>query len=544
MFLKQNSIFPPEDCFYDKFREWGVWYSGEREYLLNYYEKCTILPMTEKSIFWAKIESSERNNMIHLPVAGDIAGMSSNLLFSETPRIVYNQESQWGDIITQIRTENGFENYLLEGAEICAAFGGVLLKIDIDTILSDMPILSHLTPLKFYPTFLRGRLWEVLMWREVRIDKNKDKVWRLFENRKRSIDGKNLIIEFKLFEGKFDNVGKEIDINSINETKELNLESIEIKNIYGLGAVYVPNIKPNKLAPGSPIGINDFNSSISLMDSLDATYSSWMNDIELGRGQIFIDEELLKRDNALDGTNTSDIYQDDSFSKFQRCFLKLNLSNYKMGGDNIKPIDINQFAIRTEDHMKTCGNLLSNIVNMCGYSPNTFGIDTDGNGRAESGTALRIRERKTFLTREKKSRYWQNAIIEILSQSARMYFSSINKSIEVNKSEISVELEDSIITDSKELSETIRNLDTAKAVSTYMKVKMLHPDWTEKDIEEEISRITKETGSDLNIDNFDLNNYSNRNNQTNQNENNEVTQNQTNQNKEQGQTIETQEMKE
>lgn len=527
MFLKENSVFPPEDCFYDKFKEWGVWYSGEREYLLNYYERCTILPMSEKSIFWAKVESKERNNMIHLPAAGDIASMSSNLLFSEAARITYDLKADYGDIITKLRTENGFDNYLLESSEVCAAFGGVLLKVDIDTRLSDLPILSSLTPLKFYPTFLRGRLWEVLMWREVRIDKDKDKVWRLFENRKRSNDGKDLIVEFKLFQGKFDNVGKEVSLNSINETAGLDLNDIELKNIYGLGAVYVPNVKPNKLAPGSPIGINDFNSSISLMDSLDATWSSWMNDIELGRGQIFIDEELIKRENALDGTNTSETYQDNSFSKFQRCFLSLNLSNYKMSNNNVKPIDVNQFEIRTEDHMKTCNDLVSNIVSMSGYSPNTFGIDTDGNGRAESGTALRIRERKTFLTREKKSRYWQNAITDILTQSARMYFSSINKNVEVNNDEISVELEDSIVTDSKEMSETIRNLDTAKAVSTYMKVKMQHPDWKEEDINKEVSLINKETGSDLNNDTFDLNKYSGQKTQDGEAENPEETQEKT-----------------
>lgn len=511
MFFKENSIFPPINCFYEKFEEWGVWYSGEREFLINYYEKCTILPMTDNSIFWAKVELSERNNMIHIPVAGDIATMSSNLLFSESPRITYKNKGNDEETLKSILKENGFLNSILEGAEIAAAFGGVLLKCDIDLRLSKLPIISILTPLQFYPTFLRGRLFEVLMWREIKRENN-GVVYRLFENRKRN--GNNLIIEFKLYKGKNDNVGNEIELSGLEETANLNLENIYINNSNGLGVVYVPNMKPNKLAPGSSIGINDYNSSIPALDSLDAVWSSWMNDIELGRGQIFIDEELLKNKNSLDGTGTSIRSQDNSFSKFQRCFVNLNLSNYQMGGSNVKPIEVTQFEIRTDDHLKTCTELVKSIVGNCGYSPQTFGLDVDG--RSESGTSLRIRERKSLLTREKKSRYWQPVISELMTQLLVFYNYANKKNLVVDRDDISVELEDSIIVDSRELSETIRNLDMAKAVSTYIKVKMQHNDWTEEEVEKEVERITTESGSDINLDNFDLNNYSkNNNNQSN-----------------------------
>lgn len=510
MFLKEKSSFPPDDGFYRKFIEWGTWYSGERENLLKFYENYYSCSNVNKSIFWGKIEETDRISMVHIPAAGDICEMSSNLLFSEAPRITYPDDSQYGDILTKFQDENGFNNILLEGGEIAAGFGGVLLKIDTDFRLSDFPLISILNPKQFYPTFLRGRLWEVLMWREIILDKDKDVVYRLFENRKRSEDGKDLIIEFKLYKGRADNVGNVIGLDSIDEIAKLKLKEIEVvSGVWGLGAVYVPNKKPNKLAPGSSIGINDFNGSISSLDNLDASWSSLMNDIELGRAQIFIDEELITRQNSLDGTNLSEVETDNTFSKYQKAFIKLNLSNYRMGSDNFKPIDVNQFEIRTDEHLKACKEILTNIVSNCGYSPNTFGIDIEG--RAESGTSLRIRERKSLLTREKKSRYWQIGIKDILRQVANIYAAYKNISYDIETFDISVELEDSIITDSKEQSETIRNLDMAKAASTYIKVKMLHPDWTEEEVNEEILRINKETGSDLNNDNFDLNKYSNQN---------------------------------
>jgi A118 family predicted phage portal protein len=506
MFLPEKSSFPPEQFFFNKFEEWGTWYSGESQYLVDYYTRKVATTMKEDSLFWAKIEQEERVNAIHIPVAGDIAGMSANLLFSESPRIIINN-MLYSDIINYFIKENGFDNLILEGAEIASAFGGVLLKLDIDSQLSDFPILSCLTPLQFLPTFKMGRLNSILMWRDVLIIEDKDIYYRLFEDRTRK--GNNLNISFKLYKGNQYNVGFEIDLNSIDDPSLLNLNNFEISNVRGLGCIYIPNMKPNKLAPGSMIGINDFNSSIPLMDGLDSIWSSWMNDIELGRGQIFLDEELLQRDDSLDGSGSSSVGRGSSFSKFKKCFINLNLSSYKMSNDNVKPLDVHQFDIRTDDHLKACIESIKTIIGNCGYSPQSFGIDVTG--QAESGTALRIKEGKSVLTSQKKARYWQPQINDLLRQMVALYYAYNNKDTRINDpSEITVELEDSIPINTKELSETIRNLDMAKAVSTYIKVKMQHPDWSEDDITLEVDRITKETGADLNNDNFDLTNYMNK----------------------------------
>ena len=60
--------------------------------------------------------------------------------------------------------------------------------------------------------------------------------------------------------------------------------------------------------------------------------------------------------------------------------------------------------------------------------------------------------------------------------------------------EVEIELEDSIVVDASEVSETLRNLDQARAVSIYTKVKMLHPYWKEEDIVAEADLIVKEQG--------------------------------------------------
>lgn len=498
MFIKENSSFPPKDWEFwqNKYDEFKTWYSGESSELLKFYASRVINPYSEKSLLWARVEESERENAIHMPVAGDVSSMSSNLLFSETPKITYNKNSSSGEVIDGFIEENGFANVLLEGAELSAALSGCFLKLDMDTRASKLPIVSIITPMSCFPTFLRGRLWEILFYRVVKTAHGGTVVYRLFENRKKNIDGTKLIIEFKLYKGTNDKVGNVIDLNSIEETSTLNLQDTVIDRIDGLGVVYVPNMRPNRLQPGSYLGINDFNACIPLMDSLDLAWTSLIRDIELGMGQIFVDEELLHRDEEnIFGTQKSMLNQ---FSKFQKCFMKLNYSNYRMGGENMRPVEIVQFEMRVDEHLKASENLFKQVISQCGYSPSTFGIESGG--RAESGTALRIRERKSFLTREKKSRYWQPAIKALLMQ-MQQFYNSINTKFNEAES-VSVELEDSIIVDSSEMSTTIRNLDQARAISTYIKVKMQHDDWTEEEIEAEVRRIQDEEGIEKNSDIF------------------------------------------
>jgi hypothetical protein len=215
-------------------------------------------------------------------------------------------------------------------------------------------------------------------------------------------------------------------------------------------------------------------------------------------GQLFVDEELLQKEETnIFGTQKTLLNQ---FNKFQKCFLQLNFSNYRMGNENIDPLKIVQFEMRVEEHLKACEGMFKQIVSQCGYAPSTFGLDN--NGRAESGTALRIRERKSFLTREKKSRYWQHAIKVLLMQ-MQMFYNSVNTKFNEIET-VSVELEDSIIVDSSEMSNTIKNLDQARAISTFIKVKMQHADWTDEEIENEVKRIQDEEGIEKNSDIFTL----------------------------------------
>ena len=489
-FPKEGTSWPPDDYrpWYGKINEWATWYSGDPQRLLDFYSSQVFFPNNEWGRFWARISAEDRANIVHLPAAGDIAATSANLLFSEMPMLNYNEESAGGRRISVFVKENGLLSVFLEAAEVCAAMSGVYLKLDIEPDLVKIPIINIVTPLQAIPYFWRGRLWEVLFFRTVK-ETDSGAIWRLFELRKR--ENGQLVIDYKLYKGTDDRVGREVPMDSLDETVNLNLEPVAY-NIDGLGCVYVPNMRPNRLMPGSPQGINDYSGVITLMDSLDFAWTSWMRDIEMGMSQILVDEDLIEQPSG--GIITQDTVASAArFNKFQRAFIKLNMSPWRMGGENVKPIEPVQFSIRVDEHLKTCESLFFQIVSLCGYSPQTFGM-VEYSRQTDSGVALRIRERKSMLTREKKSRYWQAALWDLFWQMQQLDIAAgLSSSYQLE--EVDVELQDSVINDEREQSETLRNLDQAKAISTYQKVKMLHPDWGDEDIETEVKRILDDQGA-------------------------------------------------
>ena len=72
-------------------------------------------------------------------------------------------------------------------------------------------------------------------------------------------------------------------------------------------------------------------------------------------------------------------------------------------------------------------------------------------------------------------------------------FSTGGPVLDLNQ-EVSCVWQDDEKPDMNEIADTISKLTTAKAISTKEKVKMLHSDWSEEEIEEEADAILAESG--------------------------------------------------
>src|SRR5690625_7222410 len=89
-------------------------------------------------------------------------------------------------------------------------------------------------------------------------------------------------------------MAESIDIDEYRAEYELFVEDQALPGVDGLGAVYIPNLLPNRLFPESSEGVSDYQGSVQLLDALDEVWTSWIRDIELGMARLLIDEDMLK----------------------------------------------------------------------------------------------------------------------------------------------------------------------------------------------------------------------------------------------------------
>jgi hypothetical protein len=241
-------------------------------------------------------------------------------------------------------------------------------------------------------------------------------------------------------------------------------------------AVYVPNVLPNRLDRNSYLGRSDYSGIEGLMDSLDEVFSSWVKDIALAQARILIPEDYLKNTGGKSRFNVD-----------QMLYVQLDIDP-AVEGSKITP---QQFDIRADQFEKTSLNLLDRIITSAGYSPQSFGFKIEG--RAESGTALTMRERKSFATKSKKENYWQAALQRVVELMVLVYNAELHGTLEADGL-INVSFGDSITNDLNTVATAVKMVSDAMAASTETKVRMLHPDWDEDQILGEVDKVLEENG--------------------------------------------------
>jgi hypothetical protein len=152
------------------------------------------------------------------------------------------------------------------------------------------------------------------------------------------------------------------------------------------------------------------------------------------------------------------------------------------------PILAQQFTIRTAEHLATALEFVERIVSNAGYSPQTYGLHIMG--RAESGTALRMRENRTISTMQRKTQWWGPALERLLTH--MMIIDVTVFGTKVDPMTVDVELSDAMVRDPAELANTANILKQAMAASTQERVRMVQPDWTPEEIAAEVARILDE----------------------------------------------------
>ncbi len=434
-----------------------------------------------QDMFWRKSPSRRK---IHVPIASDIASASADLLFSEPPKFSAEADGK-ADEGMQRRLDELLEGSnilckLNEAAESCAALGDVYGKVNWDRELADYPLINIVQADCAWPEYSHDRLTALHVFTDIASGASAAdarKVTRVYELYEPGA------IAMRIFAGTESELGRELPQA---DTAKAGYQPALATGVPDILAFHIPNIKPNRFTRSAHFGRSDMEGNTLLMDALDEAYTSWMRDLRLGRARLIVAREYLRKmpPEYDEGAATGGAFY---FDEDEEVVCSLEIDPTAAGA---KGIENAQFQIRADEHAKTCAELLERIVTGAGYSPQTFGLRIEG--RAESGTALRLREKKTFATKGKKESYWRVALERFLTAvvhfDSRAYpglGSGANESVRVH-------FADGVANDLSSVSEAVRNISEAAAASKRTLVRLLHPDWSEEEVVSEAEAIASE----------------------------------------------------
>lgn len=478
-----GGTWPPQHLqpIYNHYAVLDAWYTGDPDRLAATYQdphRATTQPANHPwqhrggvtgfigRMFWGQpTPAGERRAKLHVPVASDIATMSSDLLFSEPPTITAE------DAATQERIDAllpSLQATLLEGAEVGAALGGYFLRTVWDQQVAERPWLATVHADAAVPEFRFGRLWAVTFWRV--LEQVDDRTCFLHLERHepgRILNG--------LYVGAPGSLGKQLPLTDHPETANMR-PSVET-GLTRCTAHYVPNMRPNRAwrnyPAGASLGRSDFDGPVmQLMDSVDETWTSWMRDLRLAKARLIVPRAYLQ-----------------SMGRGQGAYFDPDRELYEaldvLGGDDRMEISAQQFAIRYEEHRQTQAELLAAILRATGYSAQSFGLSGEV---AVTATEVAAKERRSLITRGRKALYTAPelaaAIETLLQLEAKRGFQGA-----VTPELPTVVFGDSVSPDIMQLAQTAELMRRAEAASDETLVRMLHPDWDEDQVQAEVQAI-------------------------------------------------------
>jgi len=406
---------------------------------------------------------------VHCPLAADLCQVSADLLYGEMPDVKLPDEAEASDDrLDELLEGCDAQNTLLEASEVCAALGGTYLRVTWDTSVADAPFLTYVDADHAVPEFRWGRLWSVLFWRVV--SEEGDRVLRHVECHDPGV------ILHALYSGTKSYLGSRVTLDQSEETADLaDVVQLPAELRGGLTTWYVPNVRPNQRNRGSHLGRSDFGGSEDLLDGLDEVYSSLMRDVRLSQSRIIVPSGTLASGDGRGSGKRLDLDRE--------VFTDIDVPPEGMQPTLMQP------DIRAERHLLVAVDLVKQIVSKAGYSPQTFGLEIAG--RAESGTALRIREERTYRTLSRKRRYNEGALSRAGETLLVIDSTVFGRSTPVARPKIVWRDAD---LGAGELARTLVDLRTAEAASTETRVRTLHPEWNDTKVTDEVARILSESG--------------------------------------------------
>ncbi len=504
------NAWPPANLtpILSKMNQWSAWYTGDVEKLQAAYGggtasndvtgffasdhggfKATVGRTMQRWFVAQRPLGAERNTKLPIPIAAEMCQASADLLFAD-PVTVTVPDTATQDRLNDLMDDN-LHSTLAEAAEVCAALGGVYLLVSWDpSVVADAPFVTIKDADQAIPEFKWGRLQAVTFWSVVQTEGKV--VYRHLE-RHELRNGIGHIVH-GLYRGETDRLGIRVSLDTIPATAallgnaDLQMDGSLSTMSDGLDVVYVPNQTPNRSWRNDPIGRNlgrsDLDGVEHLMDQLAETMSDWMRARRVARARIMMAKNLLK--NAGPGQGSVANLDQELFTELPGM----------LGGPNLglaDQIQVLEPKFEFLQYKATAESLMEQILQMAGYSMQTFGVGDTGTVR--TATEIESKERRSLMTRSRKIREWKPAIEQLLVKLLAVDMSLFSNPS--NTTDLAVDFSDGVQETQLALANTALALYQSESASTEERVAILHPAWEDEDIQAEVALIKAEFAQPL-----------------------------------------------
>lgn len=529
----EDTPWPPPSAAarYRRMRKPRAWYSGDPEQLRAAYGRKSTAQRTggmrttlnpgggaqrvlgsNGDAFWADAGSVEQDTRRHLPIAQDIATISADQLFSDPPSILSDGPLDAdGQPTLETRAAQQRLDYVLDrcnatsmliaAAEVSSALGSIGLRIAFDKTakaIAGRPVITRVNADAVIPHYSWGQLIGVTFWQVVSADADRDEVWRHLEVHE---SGTGMVYH-ALFKGTAASLGKRRPLADSPATAGLAglVDSLGGIRVVAAGtgktATSIPNMLPDPANLDDNAGRSDFTLPVmDLFEAADKAYTQMMDEVDDAKSRLFIADSLLERGAVGAGV---------SFNPDQRLYRKVKVPPSEQEPGVTDLIEKVQFEMRVEQYLSLIDALTYKAIDAAGFNPNT---ERESDGGQMTATEYSGKNAKTRTTRDKKVRYWESELEDLLTTLVQVdveQFSPYEQvtvtqgdgdnatttvvSVKVRPFPVRVRFPEAVQPTQMQLAETAKALkDAGESVLEIQRV--LHPDWSERQLNENVARI-------------------------------------------------------
>lgn len=447
---------------------------------------------------------------LHLPVPAEIARMSASLLFGEmftalfesalpekqapipepgssadtTPAKKVDPYEKLNTRLKDLLDDNAHARFL-EAGEYASAHGGSYLKVAWNkTVHPQGAFLVAVAADTVVPEFQYGNLTAATVW--ARLAPMAGQHYLLLE---RHEPGRILYGLYESAEKQM--LGHTVPLDAHPDAAALvgivDESGQVLTGTQLLTIQYLPNVKPNKKWRRDPLarnfGRSDFDGAYDVFDAVDENFTGYMREFRLSKARLTVPKGALTAGKPGQGA---------SFNADQEIYVELGEQvgslNPEGGQGTATPaaMELFQPQIREQEYRDAIQQLKEWAYEACGYSAQTFGSAGDV---AITATEVTSREKLTILSRAVKILAARPALELLLAALIDVDYFVFGGTPRPADLLPTLEWPDAASDSPKVVADMLQALNLAQSASIRTRVSMLHPDWSDDQIDEEVQRI-------------------------------------------------------